>query len=315
MSLCSLPLIASLFTACATPATLGTGYVEGEHRALAPVAVAEVKSLAVTRGERVAAGAVLARQEDRDAQIALDQASAALAQAESQLADLKEGKRPEEIRVMEAARSSAQAKLAEAERTAARTSALAARGTATKADSDDAETALNVARASLAEAEANLAVAALPARPAEIAAAEASVRGARADLARAEWALGKRTLTAPTDGVISDLLLYPGEMAGPSAPVLTLLPDAAVTLRLYVDEADIASIRPGTKLAVQCDGCAPGLRAEVSYIAEGPEFTPPVIYSLQNRQKLVYLVEARPIGAAALKPGQIVDVTRAEAAP
>ena len=33
-----------------------------------------------------------------------------------------------------------------------------------------------------------------------------------------------------------------------------------------------------------------------------------MIYSLQNRQKLVYLIEARPEGDAALKPGQIVDV-------
>ncbi|MFD2173015.1 HlyD family secretion protein [Rhodobacter lacus] len=315
MSLCSLPLIAAFFTACATPVVLGTGYVEGEHRALAPVATAEIKSLAVARGARVAAGAVLARQEDRDARIAVDQARAAVAKAASQLADLKEGKRPQEIRVIEAARDSAQAKLAEAARTATRTKALAARGTATTTDSDDAETALNVARAALAEAEANLAVAALPARPAAIAAAEAALRGARADLAKAQWALDKRTLTAPEAGVISDLLLFPGEMAGPGAPVLTLLPDTGVKLRLYVDEANIASLQPGTDLAVSCDGCAPGLRAEVSYIAEGPEFTPPVIYSLQNRQKLVYLVEARPVGESPLKPGQIVDVTRAEAAP
>jgi HlyD family secretion protein len=40
-----------------------------------------------------------------------------------------------------------------------------------------------------------------------------------------------------------------------------------------------------------------------------PEFTPPVIYSLETRQKLVYLVEARPEGGSdGLQPGQIVDV-------
>ena len=45
-----------------------------------------------------------------------------------------------------------------------------------------------------------------------------------------------------------------------------------------------------------------------------PEFTPPVIYSLENRQKLVYLVEARPEGdAGPLQPGQIVDVDLADA--
>ena len=53
----------------------------------------------------------------------------------------------------------------------------------------------------------------------------------------------------------------------------------------------------------------PGLQARVSYVSPDPEFTPPVIYSLETRQKLVYLVEARPEGdATALQPGQIVDV-------
>ena len=60
---------------------------------------------------------------------------------------------------------------------------------------------------------------------------------------------------------------------------------------------------------MRCDGCAPDLRARVSYVSPDPEFTPPVIYSLQNRQKLVYLVEARPEDdEGALQPGQIVDV-------
>jgi HlyD family secretion protein len=72
-------------------------------------------------------------------------------------------------------------------------------------------------------------------------------------------------------------------------------------------------VHTGTKLKVHCDGCAPGLTATVSYVADGPEFTPPVIYSLQNRQKLVYLLEARPDDTTALKPGQIVDVSLAEA--
>ncbi len=57
------------------------------------------------------------------------------------------------------------------------------------------------------------------------------------------------------------------------------------------------------------DGCPDGLKARVSYVSPDPEFTPPVIYSLQNRQKLVYLVEAHPEGnATGLQPGQIVDV-------
>ena len=58
-----------------------------------------------------------------------------------------------------------------------------------------------------------------------------------------------------------------------------------------------------------CDGCKDAMGAEVSYVANEPEFTPPVIYSLENRQKLVFLIEAEPNSDAhILKPGQIVDV-------
>ena len=313
MTLCALPLIAALLSSCATPPPLATGYVEGEHVMIAPVSVAEVASLSVTRGQRVRAGAELAAQEDRDARIAIEQATAALAQAESQLANLREGKRPEEIRVIEAALASARAQATESERTALRLAALETRGAATAAQREDAQTVLAVAQAKVAEIEANLAVAHLPARQAEIAAAEAAVRAGRAELEKAQWVLEKRRLTAPSDGVISDLLRRPGEISGPGAPILAMLPDGAVKLRLYLPEAALAQVQPGTRLDVHCDGCSPGLGAIVSYVSDGPEFTPPVIYSLQNRQKLVYLLEARPDDATALKPGQIVDVSLAEA--
>jgi len=69
----------------------------------------------------------------------------------------------------------------------------------------------------------------------------------------------------------------------------------------------------GETLNVACDGCAEGQSARVTYISDAPEFTPPVIYSLENRQKLVYLVEARPTGDSVLKPGQIIDVSLPDA--
>ena len=78
---------------------------------------------------------------------------------------------------------------------------------------------------------------------------------------------------------------------------------------VFVGETAVAGLAPGTELAVRCDGCPDGLTATVSYVSDEPEFTPPVIYSVENRQKLVYRVEARPgPDARALRPGQIVDV-------
>lgn len=312
MFLCAVPVLSALIASCGAPPPLATGYVEGDYVLIAPVATATIDSLAVRRGDRVAAGQPLARLERRDAEIALAEARAAVARAEGQLANLREGRRPEEIRVIEAALASARARADEADRTRTRLENLARSGSASTAQRDDAETAAEVAAASVAEAEANLAVARLPARPQEIAAAEATLAGARAGLAQAQWALDRRSLAAPAAGVIDDLIRHPGELAGPTAPVLSLLPDGAVKLRLYVPESDLSGIHPGTRLALRCDGCPPGLTARVSYVSDAPEFTPPVIYSADSRQKLVYLVEARPDGAAGLKPGQIVDAVLAD---
>lgn len=313
MTVCAIPLLSALFTACAPPPPFATGYVEGEYVLVAPVTVTQIASIAVARGDRVTAGAPLVEMERRDAEIALNQSEAALAQAQSQLADLKEGKRPEEIQVIEASLTSARAQAAEARRNADRLQSLAARGATTPTQAEDAVTAAEVAEANVAQIEANLAVARLPARPQTIAAAEATVRGAEAALDQAHWNLDQRRLTAPASGVVADVIRNPGEIAGPSAPVLSLLPDDGVKLRLYVPEDAVARIALGSRLDVHCDACAAGLTATVTWISDGPEFTPPVIYSLQNRQKLVFQIEARPDGGAALKPGQIVDVALPDA--
>ena len=307
--LCALPVIAGLFSGCAEP-PLAVGYVEGEYVLLAPIETVQLRDVSVREGDRVASGATVANFEDDDASLGVASARAALAHAQAQLADLQQGRRPEEIAVLEATLRSSSAQAAEAGRTLDRMRDLAKRGVAAKADLDRAETAVETADAAVGQAQANLAVARLPARPETIRAAEGEVASARAALEQAQWRLEKRTLVAPADGRISNVIRNAGEMAGPTAPVISLLPDGAIRLKLYVPEPQFSSLRVGALLAVSCDGCPQGLTARITYAAPEPEFTPPVIYSLTTRQKLVHLVEARPQddSAGALKPGQIVDV-------
>jgi HlyD family secretion protein len=307
--LCSIPLAGLLFSACAGPAPLAVGYVEGDFVLLAPIEVAQVQSISVKRGDRVEAGAAIADMETDDAEIAVAQAEAALAQAEAQLANLQIGKRPEEIDVLDAMVRSAKAEAEEKRRTLARVTDLLRRGTAAQATFDAAQTAVEVAEAEINQAEANLAVGKLPARPEEITASENQVKQARTALEQARWRLTKRQLTAPSAGRVDDIIRNPGDVAGPSAPVISMLPDGAVKLSVFVPQPSFSKLEVGKILRVRCDGCPDGLEARISYISPDPEFTPPVIYSLETRQKLVFLVEARPVDAKSmLQPGQIVDV-------
>lgn len=309
LSICSIPLLSALFASCAPPLPFATGYVEGEYVLVAPVETTEIARLLVARGDHVGPGAPLAELDRATAEIALAEAQANLSRAEAELSDLRLGKRPEEIAVIEASLISARAQAAEAQRTATRLSGLADKGSATQAQRDDAATAAEIAAARVAEIEANLTVARLPARSHAIDAAEARRAAAAAERDRAAWALSKRSLTAPAAGTVHDLIRTPGEIAGPAQPVLSFLPDGAVKLRLYMPAENTAAIAVGSTLSVRCDGCPDGLSASVTYVADAPEFTPPVIYSIENRQKFVYLVEARPAeDSHGLKPGQIVDV-------
>ena len=306
--LCIVPFASYLFAACSSQ-PLAVGYVEGEFVQLAPLEVAQVQAVMVKRGDRVEPDKPIALTEETDAKIAVAQAEAALAQAEAKLADLQVGKRPDEIAVLEASVRTANAQADDARRTLLRTQDLTKRGVMTQAQLDDAKTSVEVAEAAINQSMANLAVGRLPARPEEIKAAENAVKSAAAQLDSARWHLTKRTIVAPVAGRITDVIRNPGDTAGPTAPVLTKLPDGAVKLKVYIPEAKFSSVQLGDLLSVRCDGCAADLKAKVSYVSPDPEFTPPVIYSLETRQKLVYLVEAHPVGPASpLQPGQIVDV-------
>jgi HlyD family secretion protein len=91
---------------------------------------------------------------------------------------------------------------------------------------------------------------------------------------------------------------------------VALLPPGNIKARFYVPQAQLPSIALGQKVMLHCDGCGAPLEARVTRIATQPEYTPPVIYSNAQRAKLVFLVEAKPVPAAAtrLHPGQPLDV-------
>lgn len=313
---CSLAVVGALLPGC-DDAIRVYGYVEGEYVAMAPLDSARIEAVEVRRGDRVAPGAVVARMETDDAVIAVRDAEARLAQASSDLADLKRGRRPEEIDVIAATLASARAQQIDAEKALERRRDLFSRRVASQADLDQATTARDVAAARVRELEANLEVAKLPARDDVLRSAEARVSQAGASLASAKWRLEQRTLTARSAGRVADLVRRPGEVAGPQAPVVSFLPDGAVKLKLWVPERAFSRLALGGELAVACDGCEPGLKARVTYVSPDPEFTPPVIYSVETRAKLVHLVEARPEGASLdrLRPGQLVDVTLPGSAP
>jgi HlyD family secretion protein len=145
--------------------------------------------------------------------------------------------------------------------------------------------------------------------------AEAALRQAKANLGWSETRLGRRNAYSPADGTIQQVYYRPGETVSAGKPVLALLPPQNLKFRFFAPQPLLPEIKYGETVTVSCDGCEKGLTAKVSFIARSAEFTPPVIYSLDERAKLVFLIEARPVEPEKFRVGQPVTVTLPKEAP
>ena len=145
--------------------------------------------------------------------------------------------------------------------------------------------------------------------------AEAALRQAKANLAWSETRLARRSAYSPADGTIEQVYYRAGETVAASKPVVALLPPQNLKFRFFAPEPLLPDIKYGGTVAISCDGCEKGLTAKVSFIARSAEYTPPVIYSLDERAKLVYLIEARPEHPEKFRVGQPVTVTLPQEAP
>jgi HlyD family secretion protein len=138
--------------------------------------------------------------------------------------------------------------------------------------------------------------------------AEASLRTAQARLNSSKTRLDRRKVASPVTGSVEQIYYRVGEMVPAGKPVVALLPPGNLKVRFFVNEATLPRIKLGDTVKVECDGCAGDLTAKVSFMSRSSEFTPPVIYSLDERAKLVFLIEARPLHPEQLRVGQPVSV-------
>jgi HlyD family secretion protein len=143
--------------------------------------------------------------------------------------------------------------------------------------------------------------------------AEAALRQAVANLAWAETRVARRSAYSPADGTIQQIYYRPGETVPAGRPVIALLPPANLKIRFFAAESDLPAVKFNDTVTVSCDGCEKGLTARVSFIARSAEYTPPVIYSMDERAKLVFLIVARPEQPEKFRVGQPVSVTLAKA--
>lgn len=287
------------------------GYVEGEYVRLAAPFAGTLQTLAVQRGTQVKQGDPAFTLEQQNETAARQGATDRLHATEAQLADLQSGKRPQELQVIRAqlAQANAAAQLSASE--LQRVERLVKGRFISNDQLDTARANDKLNQAKISELQAQLSVAELAARPDAMKVAEANVAAARAALQQADWQLAQKTVTATRNGLVNDTYYQQGEWVPAGSPVLSILPPENRKVRFFIPEPQLGSLQTGQTVQVSCDGCGDSIPMTISYISPQAEYTPPVIYSKDSREKLVIMVEAVPSAADAtrLKVGQPVDVT------
>lgn len=265
-------IVLCLLNGCSQQKMQLQGYVEGDFTYISPNFAGIVQNLQVKRGQLVKAGTPLFILEQQPENSDYQAALASVTQAQAQIDQTK-------------------ANLALAEITFKRQSGLFRAEATPKQELDQA-------RATLQQTQATLV------------ANQDALQVAQANLEKAKWTLGKKTIFAPINGIVFDTFFYPGELVQTGQPVLVLLAQNMIYAVFYMPETKLGALHVNQEVEITCDGCDRIIKARISYISPQVEYTPPVIFSNDTNYKLVYRVEAYPDpkDGFLLHPGQPVQV-------
>jgi HlyD family secretion protein len=292
-------------------ALTASGMVEATEAQLGFKIAGRIDRILVREGDRVTAGAELARLGGVEMEARRAEAAAGVAAARAALAELEAGSRREEVAQAAAARSAAAERVKDAARDRDRAADLLAKGAVSQEAFDKASMALALAeRADEQAAEALRMVRAGP-RPERIAAQRAQLAQAEAALRAIEADVENLRLTSAFDGVVSVRHAEPGEVVTPGMPVLTVLDLEDRWVRIYIREDRMGAVQRGQQATITADTFRDQTYAgEVVFIASEAEFTPKTVQTSDERVKLVYALKIRITGDPGheLKPGLPADV-------
>jgi HlyD family secretion protein len=287
-----------------------SGYAEAEYVRLASPIAGTLVKLYVQRGDQVEQNAPAFVLEQDNERAAREEAASRVQRAQAQLANLRKGKRPDEVAAVQAQFAQAEAALQLSSANLTRQKKLVEEKFISPANLDAARAALERDQARVNELRAQLRVAKLGARSDEIDAAGQELKTAEAQLMQADWKLTQKTQRMPVKGDVNDVLYREGEWVQAGSPIVSVLPPQNIKVRFFVPEKILGTLRLGQEVVMQCDGCKAPIAARITYLSSAPEYTSPLIYSKENRSTLVFMIEARPSvdDARQLHPGQPMEV-------
>jgi membrane fusion protein (multidrug efflux system) len=297
-------------------------YVQADYTTVAPKVSGYVSQVLVEDNQKVAAGQVLARIDDRDFKVALEQAVADVKTAEAALTniDAQLAQQQSAIEQERADIAQGEASLSYAKTDNDRYEQLAKAGYGTLQRAQQADTALRERTAQLAKARAGLLVAErkIDVLTTDRAKAEAQRDHAVAVQHQAELNLSYATIAAPVDGTVGSRALRVGQYVQAGTPLMAVVPLQAVYVVANYKETQLTNVRAGQKATVEID-TFPGvkLKGHVDSLspASGLEFAllPPDnatgnFTKIVQRVPVKIVLDDQKLGGL-LRPGMSVEPT------
>ncbi|AMX01807.1 hemolysin secretion protein D [Microbulbifer thermotolerans] len=280
-----------LLNGCDARPDRALGTLEWNRIALPAPAAEKIIAIEVQQGERVSAGQVLLRLDDRRTREQLAAARAEVVRYEALLEELQTGPRIEEIQRAEASLAAALAEEKEARQNYRRLKKLGVRDYISQSDIDRAEAAADSASASVDSARAALLQLQRGTRSEEIAQAEAALARARAEAEAQAVLLRKLTVQAPRNGLIDNLPFKLGDEAPVGGPLAIMLVGEAPYARVYIPQPLRPGIQVGDPAWVYIDGVEQRFAGRVRMIRSEPSFTPYYALTGDDVARLSYLAE------------------------
>jgi HlyD family secretion protein len=270
----------------AHPQSQFSGYVISDNVYMASPGAGTVISVSVKRGQRVEIGTPLFQMD----------LTSQTSQAEKIKAQIEEAEFEKEVRQAELTAAEAANKFAISDMNRFTSIQSKMQGAVSQQDIDTVVEAEAKSRANVVSAKN------------QISAANSRIESSKAELRDIEHRLGELSPKSPVSGRIEEVMYKPGEWAAANSSIISIVPDNEIKVRFYIPQNQLSKYHVGTKMAVSFDGGPKGMTATIDFISTRPEYTPPVIYSLSTRDKLVFMAEAVPENPTQLIPGQPMDV-------
>lgn len=272
------------------------GYIEGDYRYLVAPRSGWLKSVTVNLGDAIHQGQLVFKYRSDSEQFAVNQADAQLQSQIAQSQNLTTGARPEEIASLQAqlksAQAHAQAQLLLAKQTLERYQMLQRSDAVAQVQVDEMVAQVKTAQASVDSIQAQIRAANLPARKQTLTASIATSKAAKAALEKAQYDLSQLNVNSELAGEVSQVYYHTGEYVTQGQPIVQILPHANRKVIFYVPQDKLSTLKVGQVVKLQSIASQqPLLNASIRYISPQASYTPPVIYSNENADKLTFRVE------------------------